>query len=157
MIRSSVAHVSFLGFFAVCSACDKVEEVTYTQFNALDDALEVEVGIEDLLDPVNIDLHSNTGSVIVGWADVTPGGGPSGTLHTIRVEVFDDYQDIVDRVSVRTTSGNRGEDEYDLDPDYFDEGLYLKELQSVAGEGETRIDTLTIRLWNSSADVDTGG
>lgn len=137
--------------------CDPDEEVTYEQFNAPDDALSVEVGAASELDESSIELHSSTGAVVVGTATVDPGGGPSGTVHTVTVEVYDDYQHIVDRASVRTDSGDRGVDEYDMTGDSADEGYYVLELTSVAGDGETRTDTLTIRLWDVEGDDDADG
>lgn len=141
---------------ALLFACTGDQEAAYEQFNAPDDALSIEVGVAELLDPVTIDLWSNTGEVVVGAATVDPGGGPGGTIHNIVVEVFDDYEDVVDRASVRTDSGDRGEDEYDLTRDYADEGIYKLEIQSVADDGEVRTDTLTIRLWDETSSGDTG-
>jgi hypothetical protein len=130
------------------------KEVTWTQYNADTDALNVQVGTTDLLPAVSTALHSNTGEVEIGTASVDPGGGPVGTRHVVRVEVGADYKDDVDRVSVRTTSGDRGEDEYDLTADSAGEGLYVYTLESVGEDGETRDDTFTFRLWSAS---DTGG
>ena len=141
---------------ALLLACTAEEEPVYEQFNAPDDILTVEVGAAELLPPVSIELWSNTGELPVGSASVDPGGGPGGTIHSIVVEVSDDYQDIVDRASVRTDSGERGEDEYDMVRDYADEGIYKLEIQSVADEGEIRTDTLTIRLWDETSGGDTG-
>ena len=89
--------------------CSSVE-TSWTQYNAEDDAVTVQVGSADLLPAVSAALHSNTGAVEVGSGAVDPGGGPVGTIHTIRVEVLETYKDSVDRVSVRTSSPNRGED-----------------------------------------------
>jgi hypothetical protein len=86
----------------------------------------------------------------VGLARVDPGGGPIGTSHEIVIEVFDAYQDVVDRASVRTSSPGRGEDEYDLDQDSADEGVYLITLESEGDLDELREDTLTFRLWTIS-------
>jgi hypothetical protein len=146
---------------AVLLACSEGDEVTYTQFNSDTDQLTIQVGTEELLDPVTISLYSTTGTVEIGSATADPGGGPIGTRHTLTVEVFDDWENDVSRVSVRTDSGDRGEDEYDLEGDSADEGLFQLELSSVGDEGETREDTFTIRVWeddtSSSDDTsDTG-
>ena len=139
---------------AALAACQTDDDVAYEQFNAPDDTLELQVGVEQELDPLLIVLYSNTGEIAVGEAEVSPGGGPSGTIHEIVVRVDDAFEEIVDRASVRTTSGARGDDEYDLEPDFADEGFYKLELQSVADAGEVRTDTLTIRLWDIVDDVD---
>jgi hypothetical protein len=146
---------------AVLLACTEGDEVTYTRFNATDDTLTIQVGTSELLDPVAISLYSTTGTVEIGSANVDPGGGPIGTIHTLTVEIFDDWENEVSRVSVRTDSGDRGEDEYDLEADSADEGLYLYELSSAGDEGESREDTFTINVWeddssDTTSSSDTG-
>jgi hypothetical protein len=128
-------------------ACNQDEGIQYDQYNAGNDRLTIQVGIEDLLDPEEIPLMSSTGQVEVGLARVDPGGGPIGTNHEIVIEVYDAYQEVVDRASVRTQSRSRGEDEYDLEQDSADEGVYLVTLQTEGAADEIRDDTLTFRLW----------
>ncbi len=139
--------------------CGDDDEVTYSQFNADDDSLTIQVGAAEILDAIAIDLHSTTGEVIIGTTTVTPGGGPIGTVHDIVVVIEDDYEDEVDRVSVRLDSGDRGEDEYDLEQDSADEGLFKLSIQSVGEEGEERGDSLTVRVWDEDEDSsgDTAG
>jgi hypothetical protein len=144
----------FLLFAFTLIGCNSDDETEYSQFNDSEDSLVVDVGTEEELDPVETDLHSSTGQVVVGWAQVSPGGGPIGTEHEIVVIVDDDYEDLVDRVSVRTDSGDRGEDEYDLEPDSADEGYYVLGIVSVGEDGETRSDTLSIRLWQEVESED---
>lgn len=139
---------------AVLLACTEGDEVTYTRFNSDADLLTIQVGTEELLDAVSIPLYSTTGTVEIGSASVDPGGGPIGTIHTLTVEVFDDWENDVSRVSVRTDSGDRGEDEYDLEADSADEGLYLRELSSAGEEGESREDTFTIYVWEDDSTSD---
>jgi len=127
--------------------CKDEEEVTWVAYNSDADRLEIEVGAADLLDPVQIPLTSSTGAIEVGTATVTPGGGPVGTIHDVLVEIAEDYDSDVDRVSVRTESGARGEDEYDLDQDSAGEGVWLVQIQSVGEADEQRTDTLHILLW----------
>lgn len=155
-----LAAALFLPLLGIDSCADEDED-TYVQFNADDDALTIGVGADAVGEATSISLHSTTGSVLIGTATVDPGSGPIGTEHVITVEIFDAYEDKVDRVSVRTDSGNRGEDEYDLVRDSADEGFYKLTLVSVGDEGEVRDDTLTIRVWDVSDDddgdaVDTG-
>lgn len=135
--------------------CQTVE-TSWTQYNASDDALTVQVGSGELLPAVSTVLHSNTGEVELGSASCDPGGGPVGTVHTVRVEVLAEYADSVDRVSVRTSSDERGEDEYDLTADSTGEGISVYTLESVGDEGETREDTFTFRLWENTTTGDTG-
>ena len=144
---------------AVLLACTEGDEVTYAQFNADTDLLTIQVGTDEVLDPATISLYSTTGTVEIGTASADPGGGPIGTEHTLTVEIFDDWENDVSRVSVRTDSGDRGEDEYDLEADSADEGLYQIVLVSVGEEGESREDTFTVRVWeNDSTDTtDTTG
>jgi hypothetical protein len=131
-------------------ACNKEAGVQYDQYNATNDTLSIQVGTEDVLDPIEIPLMSSTGQVEVGLARVDPGGGPIGTRHDFVVEVYDEFQDVVDRASVRLKAPRRGEDEYDLEQDSADEGVYLITLESEGGADEEREDTLTFRLWTVS-------
>jgi hypothetical protein len=55
----------------------------------------------------------------------------------------------VDRVSIRTRSPGRGEDEYDLIQDSADEGYYKLTITSAGTADEQREDTLTVRLWQA--------
>ena len=142
---------------AAAVGCKKDDEVTYTQFNAEDEVLEVHVGAAKIEPARTLVLHSSTGEVTVGSAAVEPGGGPIGTEHDIVVIVEDAYENLVDRVSVRTNSDSRGEDEYDLEPDSADEGFYKTILVSVGEPGEVRTDTLTFRLWDEDDDEDSAG
>lgn len=146
--------------FLLLSACSEEVEVSYVQFNATGESLTIQVGDASLLDSeASVELTSTTGSVVVGQATVTPAGGPVGTEHELTVEVFDDYENQVDRVSVRTDSGERGEDEYDLIGDSADEGFWKISLLSAGEADEVREDTFTIRLWESTLEdttVDTG-
>lgn len=135
-------------------ACDKEEEATYSQFNGTDDSLTIQVGASETLDAVSIELTSTTGEVVVGTAQVDPGGGPVGTEHEIVVEVYDAYQHIVDRVSVRMDAGSRGEDEFELTQDSADEGVWKTTLVSAGDADEVREDTLTVRCWDLDGDED---
>ena len=147
-----------LSFCLVGSACKEDEEPNWVQFNATDDTLEVQVGVEELLDPVDGVLHSNTGEVEIGAARVDPGGGPIGTEHEIVVEVYDDWENEIERATVRADSSERGKDEYELLPDSADEGIYKLVIVSVGDEGEQRSDELTFRLWydDTEASADDG-
>lgn len=131
-------------------ACKGDDEVEYTQFNVDDDEVVIRVGADEVLDPVSTVIRSTTGEVEIGSAVVSPGGGPIGTDHEVVIIVFDDYQDQVDRVSVRTLSPGRGEDEYDLIQDSADEGYYKLTITSAGEPDEKRDDTLTFRLWQAS-------
>jgi hypothetical protein len=140
---------------AVLLACTESDEVTYAQFNAETDQISIQVGSGEVLDATSVSLFSTTGTVEIGTATADPGGGPIGTEHTLTVEVYDDWENDVSRVSVRTDSGDRGEDEYDLEADSADEGLFQIVLVSVGDEGESREDTFTIRVWeNGSTDTE---
>ena len=147
VVRGTAAFV-LVGMSLV--ACNKDEGIQYDQYNATNDTLTLQVGTETVLDAIEIPLMSSTGQVEVGLARVDPGGGPIGTNHDFVVEVYDEFQDVVDRASVRLKSPGRGEDEYDLEQDSADEGVYLVTLESEGAEGEQREDLLTFRLWTIS-------
>jgi hypothetical protein len=145
---ATAARAALLILSAGLSACGDDAESEWRQWNATDDEVDVEVGISDLLDPVEVLLRSSTGEVEVGTARVDPAGGPIGTLHEIVIIVGDDYADVVDRASVRTSSPERGTDEYDLERDSAEEGVYKLTIESDGTPDEARTDTLTFRLWD---------
>ena len=145
----------FALIFLTLFACNKDDEVKYERFNGDGDVVEVEVGIDDLPDPVETAITSSTNEVDVGIAFVDPGGGPLGTDHGIVVEVFDEYETSVDRVTVRTKSPSRGSDEYQLTQDSADEGVWKTTLTTVGAEGEARTDTLVFLLWSAVASANT--
>jgi hypothetical protein len=149
-----------VALFIGISGCGSDEGPAYNLFNCEDDFTLIYVGIpevwtDDACDGVDtIELRSsscelpgNENANLVGTADISPCGGPIGTQHQIVVRVNSLYKDQVDRVSVRLNSGERGEDEYDMNPDSADEGLYKLTLESVGSAGELRNDTIHIKLW----------
>lgn len=141
---------------ALLVGCKKDDEVTWTQYNAEDNAVQVEVGAADVLPAVSVTLTSSTGSVDIGTGSVDPGGGPiNDTVYTVRVEMLADYADDIDRATVRTTSGDRGEDEFEMTEDSTGQGIWLYQLQAVGEADEQRTDTVTFRLWDASTG-DTG-
>jgi hypothetical protein len=138
----------------VLVACDETAATSWERYNADGDEVSIAVGAAELSASVSTVLHSTTGQVEIGAATVDPGGGPIGTLHTVLVTVSPDYSPDVDRVSVRTDSGDREIDEFDLDVDSTGTGIFKAELRSVGDAGETRTDTLSFRLWVATTDGD---
>jgi hypothetical protein len=155
MKHTSVHAAGFVAFAAMLLSCAETE-VDWLQYNAESDSLEVQVGAVEVQEDGSVALYSSTGLVEIGIGTISPGGGPIGTEHSILVTVSDDYANDVDRVSIRTDSEARDEDEYDLESDSAGEGLYATTLVSVGDDGEVRTDTLTFRLWYD-ANQDTGG
>ena len=142
----SASHLLLLG--GCLAACAGEQEAEWQQWNASDDRITVDVGVDDVLDAAEVPLRSSTGEVDVGIARVDPAGGPIGTLHDIVIIVDDEYADVVDRASVRTDSGDRGQDEYDLERDSAEEGVYKLTIVSDGITGEVREDVFTFRLWD---------
>ena len=138
-------------------SCDEDAEPNWVQYNGDDDVVTIEVGSADELDEVATDLHSDVVGNVIGTATVDPGGGPIGTTHTVTVIIDDEFENDVGLVTVRTDSGDRGEDEYELDNDMSDEGAWGLQIISVGEEGEQRSDTLTFRLWYDSEEDTTAG
>jgi hypothetical protein len=149
------------------SGCGSEEETKYDLFNCEEDVGFIYVGLDEILDG---DACSEMGSyevdgdgiarfmlrssscdlpddVNVGEVAVSPCGAPIGTEHQIVVTVYDIYKQDVAKVSARLESPKRGADEYDMEPDSADEGLYKLTLVSVGSEGEQRDDLLQIKLW----------
>lgn len=148
MFARVVVPLISLGIFE-CSG----DGVDWARFNSLDDEVEIQVTAgSDLGDPVTIELFSTTGSIIVGTATVDPGSGPVGTLHTLTVNVYDDYEDVVERVQIIASTNDRGEDEFELQRDSADHGVWQVQLESSGVTGEERTDVFTVRLY----EVDDG-
>jgi hypothetical protein len=78
---------------------------------------------------------------------------PIGDILTVRVRVDEPWHAAVGRVSVRIDSGERGEDEVDLERDSAGEGFWEVALEAVGEPGETRSDTCTFRLWTNTSGV----
>jgi hypothetical protein len=149
---------------ALLFACTQDDEPTYVRYNGDADSVEIQVGVEtvyvtddageEVAETATVPLTSTTGAVQLGTGTVDPSAGPIGTIHTITVYVLDDYAGDVDRVTVRTDSGDRGEDEYDLERDSAGEGWWVFELESVGDEGEVRTDTFTFNLYEEEVSED---
>ena len=147
-----------LPLFLLLGACTEEQETAFVQFNSSGEALTIYVGDESRLDEeASIDLTSSTGLVVLGTASISPAGGPVGTVHDLAVVIDDEYEETVTRVTVRTDSGERGKDEYELEGDSADEGYWKISLVSAGEADEVREDSFTIRLWEevAAASVDT--
>lgn len=133
-------------------ACTEEQETAFLQFNATGESLTIYVGDDSRLEQEDsIDLTSSTGLVVLGTATVSPAGGPVGTIHELSVVIDDEYEESVGRVTVRTDSGERGKDEYELEGDSADEGYWKITLVSAGDSDEVREDSFTIRLFEEVA------
>lgn len=134
----------------VLAACDAppVAESEWARFNAEDDTLVVEVtAAPELGAPLSRALRSSSGEVEVGEASMTPGSGPIGTTHEVRVDVNSAFAARVERVEVVANSGDRGEWTIQLEQDSADAGLWIREVTSFGDEGEVRSDVFTFDLY----------
>jgi len=123
----------------------------WVQFNAQDETLTIPVGPDVSTDPASLTLTSTTGTVDVGEAVVTPGGGPVGTQHDVVITVLDEFEDTVGRVTV-VTSGDRGTQRHFLVQDSADPGRWQVSVTSLGAEGETREDVFTVNLWRPAEE-----
>ena len=139
-------------FIAWFISCSDEGEFSYLQFNSADDQFTIDVGVQELLPDKTISLYSSTGSIEVGTATISPGGGPFGTEHTIVVQVLDTYENKVSYASIRTIT-DRGNETYTMNVDSADEGLYVLDLVSVGVESEIREDVFYISLYRRE-DID---
>ncbi len=153
-------RLCLLGSAALVGACDS-GEITWVQFNAADQVLEVgvlPVG-EPMGEAVSLDLLSNLGRTEVGVAAVDPGSGPVGTEHLVTVDVYDAFEADVLRVTVFITAepvsdldgdgdnDSRNEDEYELTQDSADLGAWAMGFTSLGEDNERRTDSFTFFLW----------
>ncbi|TVQ90069.1 MAG: hypothetical protein EA397_14035 [Deltaproteobacteria bacterium] len=133
--------------------CDSDDTIALKRFNNPDDRLTLRVtASEELGDPLEIPLRSNTGAIVVGEAEVSPGSGPVGTDHQVLIWVEPDYKDAVIRARV-VTVGERGEQVHNLVRDSAEPSLWELKLRSYGEVGEEREDTFRVELWRA-ADVD---
>lgn len=148
-----------LAALVLLAGCSEETETEYVQYNGDGDAVQVEVGVptryvtddegSEVAEVVATVLRSSTGAVEIGTGTVDPSAGPIGSVHRVVVQVYDDYATDVDRVAVRTESGERGEDVYELERDSAGEGWWVYELESVGEDGEERTDTFTFLLYEA--------
>ncbi len=144
------------------SGCGDEEKTEYDLFNCEEDTTLIYVGIDEIWEanagcPEGVDtitlrsssceLATNEEGLEVGRVDISPCGGPVGTEHQVVVQINPIYKEEVDRASVKIDSGARGVEEYEMDPDSADEGLYKLTLISVGSEDELRNDVIQIKLW----------
>jgi hypothetical protein len=149
------------------SACDG-DEITWLQFNADGEALDVEVlpvG-EPAGEPVSRALLSNLGRTEVGVATVDPGSGPVGTEHLVSVDVYDAFEQDVLRVTVFIAAepvsdldgdgdnDARSENEHDLYQDSADLGAWARGFTSLGEDDERRTDSFTFFLWQPEEIAD---
>lgn len=148
------------------AACEEDEKVYYEQFNCAEDYTFISVGADEAADHGQeddtnecgelgmgrIELRSSTCESSVGYAIIDPCMAPIGAEHEIVVFIDTTQADKVDRVSVRLESDERGADEYTLNPDSADPGIYKTTLQSVGTENETREEFVQIKLFAVDPD-----
>jgi transcription elongation factor Elf1 len=142
-----------LALLLALSGCGGEEETKYELFNCEEDVSFIYVGIDEVLEGDACTGYETDGDGIarfmlrssscnlpddvnVGEVAVSPCGAPIGTQHQIVVTVYDLYKQNIAKVSARLDSKSRGADEYDMEPDSADEGLYELTLVSVGSDGE---------------------
>lgn len=130
--------------------CPTDDNVGWVAFNADDQTVDIEITADgEPGDALTLDLVSTTGTVAVGAATVDPGSGPVGTEHNVVINVLDEFEEQVGRVTLET-SGDRGNQTHVLIQDSADHGLWQLEVTSLGAEGEARTDTFRVRLWREA-------
>jgi hypothetical protein len=131
--------------------CNK-DEVEWERVNGNGDTILVLVtpGTDALGDVITIDLtpvidRDNT----LGTATVDPASGPVGTEHDLTVEVSEDFEELVQRVTVKVSAEGRGAEEWELQRDPAFIGTWGITVQSLGGPDEKdRDDEFNVRLWS---------
>lgn len=155
-------------WLVACGSEDVVPEL----FNAEDQDLTVLVQpdcTDDELAPAIITLVSNVAGRRIGEAEVSPGCGPVGSQHELTVEVFNDWEELVDEARVISIpesvsdldgDGNneaRDRATYSLERDSADIGLFAITLESLGARDETREDRWRVRILTFPEETDDGG
>jgi len=135
--------------------CDDAEEANWVVFNASNDTIDVTVGAKKSGPATSVDVHSTSGSVVVGNFSVDPGSAPFGTEHLVTVNVGDAWSEIVGRVTVTVDAGDLGTEEYTLRQDSANHGYWWVEVVSVDDGAISRDDTFTATLWQDDTIVST--
>lgn len=140
--------------------CDE-EPVEPERFNASGQDLTVLVQPEctaDELLPPSLSLRSNVGGIEIGTAQVVPGCGPVGTDHELQVEVFDEWEALIDEARVvalpESVSDLDGDNEneardsstVELERDGADAGVFAVFLRSLGAPDEVRADRWRVEL-----------
>ncbi len=141
---------ALIAMSVVLAACagDAATQTVWERFNDSADEVSVSVTLGDSAGPaVAADLHSTSGSRVVGQVLVDPGSGPVGTVHTVRVVIDDAYADRVGRVEIDADSGTRGTWTIPLDQDSAEAGLWTRPIASFGTDGEERDDVFVVKLY----------
>lgn len=140
-MRTSLGWVVLLG----AVACD--QDPTWVRFNAEDDAIGLQITADSAVGPgAGVDLHSSTGTVLVGSVWVEPTSGPVGTAHELVLTVDAAFEDRVQRAEVEVAS-ERGTHVFGFEQDSAEAGRWVLSVTSLGNAGEERVDTLTFGLW----------
>lgn len=161
-IRASVV----LGIAVAVVGCKK-DDTVLVAFNDESDFVEVHVGVESVEDDPDCDpgiacgeLHSLIEGAVIGTVTVDPAAGLVGTEHRLLAVVGDEWEDRIDRVSVRVES-DRGLGEFELERDRANPGAWGLRLESLGTKDEVRVDTWSVLLWEGvpkdEADTTEGG
>lgn len=150
--RNAAVFAATCGIALAVAACDLGgDSAGWVRYGAEDQSVTVFVGPDADALPVSLELLSTTETVVVGTATVTPGGGPVGTQHDVVIELADEYEGDVARVTL-TTSGDRGSQKHVLVQDSADVGLWKLPITSLGAPDEVREDNFTVDLWRSAND-----
>lgn len=130
--------------------CDTDETIALKRFNHPEDQVVIQVtASEDLGEAVTLPLRSNTGAIMIGEAEISPGSGPVGTEHQVLVWIEPDYKDHVIRARIVST-GDRGEQTHNMVRDSAEPRLWELKLRSFGEVGEQREDRFTFELWRAA-------
>ena len=135
--------------------CDEVDEANWIVFNSSSDSVNVTVGAKKIGSAVEVDVHSTSGSVVVGGFSVDPGSAPFGVEHLVAVNVGDAWAEIVGRVTVTVDAGDLGSEEYTLRQDSANHGYWWVEVVSVDDGSVSREDKFTAMLWQDDTIIST--
>ena len=152
----SVRWCVTFGLSVLCLTGCKNDDVEWERVNGNADSLFVQVtdAVEPAAEPLTIDLtpvidRDNT----LGTATIDPSVGPVGTEHQLEVEVSEDFEELVQRVTVKVTTRGRGSEEWELQRDPAFIGTWGITVQSLGGPDEpTRDDEFNVRLWTPITD-----
>jgi hypothetical protein len=145
--------------FLLC-ACTTDDTTEWVAFNPDGESVSVNVSSEpsdvptDDVETVVVPLHRSSDGAEVGEGSVTPFVvlAPDGQV-TVDVMLLESVATVVGRVSVDVKPGGVDAAEtYELERSARAVGAWTTELALAGGDGTSRSDTFTFRLWTAAED-----
>ncbi len=145
-------HCSLVPILVACGN----DEIEWERVNGNGASIDVHVTDQDLAADFLLtgiqDIPAKRADAPLGEWIVTPEWGPVGTEHEVAVTVYEDHEELVQKVTVIMKSA-RGRSEWELERDPAFIGSWGLVFESLgAADEKSRVDTFELRLWTPVED-----